>query len=161
MRIPRLTEVLEAFPGVRLNIEVKPGAPGTDEAFARIVEAAGIAHRICVGSEDDAVAARLVDLLPDVCHFYPRLALISLVMELKQGAARPPLDAPYLVLDMPLSYEGVRLVDRDFVDSARALGRWVNVWVVDDEPEMRKLVEEGVGGIMTDRPDLLRAVLDS
>jgi glycerophosphoryl diester phosphodiesterase len=42
-----------------------------------------------------------------------------------------------------------------------ALGRWINVWTVDDPAEMRQLVAEGVGGIMTDRPDLLRRVLDA
>jgi len=31
---------------------------------------------------------------------------------------------------------------------------------VDAEAEMRRLVAEGVGGIMTDRPDLLRRILD-
>ncbi|HEX8822459.1 MAG TPA: glycerophosphodiester phosphodiesterase family protein, partial [Archangium sp.] len=36
-----------------------------------------------------------------------------------------------------------------------------NVWTVDDPEEMRRLVIEGVGGIMTDRPDLLRQILDA
>jgi glycerophosphoryl diester phosphodiesterase len=39
------------------------------------------------------------------------------------------------------------------------MGRWVNVWTIDDPATMQALVALGVGGIMTDRPDLLRAVL--
>jgi glycerophosphoryl diester phosphodiesterase len=54
----------------------------------------------------------------------------------------------------------MRLVDAAFVRAAADFGRWVNVWTVDDEVDMRQLVGDGVGGIMTDRPDLLRRVLD-
>ena len=54
----------------------------------------------------------------------------------------------------------MRLVDRAFVRAAERCGRWVNVWTVDDEAEMRQLVRDGVGGVMTDRPDRLRRVLD-
>ena len=61
---------------------------------------------------------------------------------------------------MPLYFGGVRLIDPAFLAATRALGKWVNVWTVDSPEEMRQLVAEGVGGVMTDRPDLLRAVLD-
>jgi glycerophosphoryl diester phosphodiesterase len=80
-------------------------------------------------------------------------------MRWKSGAP-DPAESPYLVLDMPLFYEGIRLIDAAFLERARACGRWVNVWTIDDADEMRRLVADGVGGIMTDRPDLLRDVLD-
>ena len=37
----------------------------------------------------------------------------------------------------------------------------VLVWTIDDEAEMRELLDLGVDGLMTDRPDVLRAVIDS
>ena len=64
------------------------------------------------------------------------------------------------MLDVPYSYAGVTLFDRDFLAAARDADKWVNVWTVDAEPEMRALVAMGVGGVMTDRPDILRRVLD-
>ena len=48
----------------------------------------------------------------------------------------------------------------EFLAAAGEAEKWVNVWTVDAEPEMRALVAMGVGGVMTDRPDLLRRVLD-
>lgn len=160
--IPRLVDVLAAFPHARFNIELKlplgDAAGGAESIFARALRDAAVLDRVCIGSEHDAVAARLHQELPEACFFYPRDALIALVVSLKSGAA-PASDRRFQVLDMPLHYDGVRLIDEDFLARTRALGAWVNVWTIDDEAEMRRLVAEGVGGIMTDRPDVLRAVL--
>ncbi|AKU90206.1 glycerophosphodiester phosphodiesterase [Vulgatibacter incomptus] len=157
VRIPTLREVIEDFPGTKLHVELKPDRPEVEPAFASLVR--GEPGRFCVGSEHDRVAHRLSAALPDACLFYPRIALTELVTALRLGIA-PPRDDRFLVIDMPLSYDGVRLVSRDLLEKAAALGKWVNVWTVDDPEEMRRLVDEGVGGIMSDRPDLLREVLD-
>lgn len=157
VRVVTLAELLERYPDTRLNIELKPEAAAHAETFAR--EVTPHLDRVCVGSESDALGARLHALLPDACHFYPREALSALVLALKLGAT-PPEEPRYQVLDMPLFHEGMRLIDPDFLRAAERLGKWVNVWTVDDPQEMRALIAEGVGGIMTDRPDLLRAALD-
>lgn len=159
VRIPSLREVLRAFPSLRLNVEVKPDVPGVVEALATLLEEERALERVCLGSELDSVAARVLARLPDACHFYPRDALAAFVLALRGGEAPPP-DDRFQVLDMPLSWAGVRLVDAPFLRAAEALGKWVNVWTVDDADDMRRLVAEGVGGVMTDRPDLLRRILD-
>jgi len=160
-RVPRLAEVLAAFPGLRVNVDLKAGAPGNEERLATVVRAAGAAARVCAGSEEDAVAARLAAALPEACLFYPAGAATALVLGLKTGA--PPAgaaDEPWTVLDLPLFFGGERVVDAALVAAAGALGRWINVWTVDDAAEMRRCVADRVGGVMTDRPDVLRAVLD-
>ena len=159
VRIPTLREVLEAFPKLRLNIELKRAQAGIEERFVQVLRRADALDRVCIGSSDDAVAERLHRLVPEAVHFYPLGALTSLVMALRTGE-EPPEDPRFLVLDMPLEYAGVRLVDAPFLDAVRRRGRWVNVWTIDDPDEMRNLVALGVGGVMTDRPDLLRQVLD-
>ena len=42
---------------------------------------------------------------------------------------------------------------------AHRLGVRVVVWTVDDPEQMHELLDMGVDGIITDRPDLLRAVM--
>ena len=160
VRIPRFADVLDAFPETRLNVELKPTALGQEAKLAATIRDAGATNRVCIGSESDEVGARLHAVFPEACHFYPRDALIALVFALKSGSPPPP-EPRYAVLDMPLFFEGTRLVDRAFLEAARALGKWVNVWTVDDEAEMRRCVDDGVGGVMTDRPDVLRRVLDA
>ena len=158
IRIPTFREVLRAFPDLRLNVEVKAEAPGIESAVASLLRSEGATRRVCLGSELDPLAERLVEAIPEVCAFYPRDGLTQLVLAIKSGA-EPPGDPRFQVLDMPLDYGEVRLVDAPFLEGTARLGRWVNVWTVDDPTTMRALVAIGVGGIMTDRPDLLREVL--
>jgi len=150
--------VLRAYPGLRLNVELKPDTPGGPEALAQEVRDNGAEARVCLGSELDAVGEKLLSLLPDVAHFYPREALSQAVVAVKSGEAMAA-DSPYSVLDMPYRFGDVVLVDADFLAATARGGKWVNVWTVDDPEEMRILAALGVGGIMTDRPDLLRQVL--
>jgi glycerophosphoryl diester phosphodiesterase len=157
LRIPRLSDVLTAFPALRFNVEVKPEAPGVEVEVVDVVRRSGAAERVCIGSESDAVGARLLAAFPEACHFYPRQALTDAVLAIREGRAVP--DSPFLVLDMPLHFFGTRLVDDAFLAAAAAAGKWVNVWTVDDPDDMRWCVEHRVGGVMTDRPDLLREVL--
>jgi glycerophosphoryl diester phosphodiesterase len=158
IRIPSLEQVFRAFPGALFNIEVKARAPGIAERFAAVIRKEKMAARVCCGSESDELAAELAQALPECCHFYPRQALTELVLAIR-GGRPPPVEDRYQVVELPLEYQGVRLIDAQLLDAAKRIGRWVNVWTVDDPGEMRRLIREGVGGIMTDRPDLLRQAL--
>ena len=53
------------------------------------------------------------------------------------------------------------VVNRKFVERSHRLGLQVHVWTIDDAPEMERLLDMGVDGIMTDRPAILRQVLES
>jgi glycerophosphoryl diester phosphodiesterase len=160
IRLPALSEVLRAFPGLRINLEMKPDTRGSEEVLHEVLRKEHALERVCMGSELDEVGERLVARMPDACHFYPRDALTAMVLALRSGEP-PPEDPRYTVLDMPLYFGEVRLVDEEFLRATTRHGKWVNVWTVDDPEEMRRLVSEGVGGIMTDRPDLLRQILDA
>jgi glycerophosphoryl diester phosphodiesterase len=70
-------------------------------------------------------------------------------------------DPPFQALQPPEKYKGVvPVVTRRFVREAHDRGLRVDVWTIDDEPAMRRLLSFGVDGIMTDRPDVLARVLN-
>lgn len=156
VKIPRLVDVLRKFPGPRFNIELKTAA--ALDAFAVVVREERVVDRICMGSEHDAIGIALAAAVPEACHFYPRDALTEFILPMKLGQA-PIDDERFTVLDMPLRFEGMRLFDAALRDEAARRGKWINVWTIDDPEEMRAVIAEGVGGVMTDRPDLLRSVI--
>jgi glycerophosphoryl diester phosphodiesterase len=151
----RLDELLEAYPDVRVNIDAKEDA--VVEALARVVERAGAVDRVCMASFSDARLARLRALLgPRLCTSAgPRG-----VARLRLAATGAPVRAPGIpCVQVPTRARGLRLVDRRFVTTAHRAGIAVHVWTIDDADEMGRLLDLGVDGIMTDRPDVLRDVL--
>lgn len=62
-------------------------------------------------------------------------------------------------LQVPPTHRGLRILDSGFVAAAHAVGKQVHAWTIDDPTEMDYLLDLGIDGIMTDRPDLLKEVL--
>jgi glycerophosphoryl diester phosphodiesterase len=70
------------------------------------------------------------------------------------------LRPPYRALQGPENFRGLlRVVTPGFVRASHEIGVRVDVWTINDEPSMRRLLGFGVDGIMTDRPDILAKVL--
>jgi glycerophosphoryl diester phosphodiesterase len=69
------------------------------------------------------------------------------------------IDPPFQALQPPEKYKGIPIVTPRLVRAAHRQGLRVDVWTIDDEADMRRLLSYGVDGIMTDRPDVLARLL--
>jgi glycerophosphoryl diester phosphodiesterase len=154
--VPRLDDVLAAWPRVRFNIDVK-----ADDAAGPTVEAirrAGAADRVLLASFSDARLARIRGLAgPGIATSLGRREVLRLRVSSLAGAG-PRLPASAAAAQVPVRFGPVTVVDRRFVARAHRLGLQVHVWTIDDPAEMRRLLDLGVDGIMTDRIDVLRDV---
>jgi glycerophosphoryl diester phosphodiesterase len=76
---------------------------------------------------------------------------------------RTPLRLPpsAVAAQVPTHHNRIRVVDRTFVGHAHRLGLQVHVWTIDDPAEMTRLLDLGVDGLMTDRPELLRDLMQA
>jgi glycerophosphoryl diester phosphodiesterase len=160
VQAPTLAELLAGFPGIRMNVEAKSADAALARAMVEVVRAANAVDRLCIGSQHDDQAERLRALLPEACHFLPESAATALVMAAR--ADRPTgLPEGWDVADLPYRLEGTDIVvlDRRTIDFLHARGLAVFAWTVDDEGDMRRLVADGVDGVMTDRPDVLARAL--
>jgi glycerophosphoryl diester phosphodiesterase len=157
--VPRLDEVLAAWPGTRFNVDVK--ADTGVEATVATIQRAGAGDRVLLASFSDARLARLRTLAgPRVAtslgvRGVARLRMASLTRR------RLSLPASVVAAQVPVRYGRVRVVDRRFVAYAHRLGLQVHVWTIDDPAEMNDLLDLGVDGIMTDRVEVLRDVYTS
>lgn len=57
---------------------------------------------------------------------------------------------------VPVSQGPLTIVDKTFVEAAHRAELQVHVWTIDDPIEMKRLLDLGVDGIMTDRPEILK-----
>jgi len=152
--VPRLDDVLGAWPQVRFNVDVK--ADSAVVATVGTVERVGAGERVLLASFSDPRLARLRVLAgPKVAtslgmRGVARLRLASLA---NRRLVLPP---SVVAAQVPVRYHGVRVVDRRFVDHVHRLGLQVHVWTIDEPAEMNELLDLGVDGIMTDHVDVLR-----
>ncbi len=159
LRIPTFAETLRRYPRMRFNVDAKSGDPALADALARAIREARADERVCVGSFFDAQAERLGALLPGVCRFLPQEAATRHVLAAKAGVAPVGLPGGYDLADLPARMGDLTVVDPPVVEHFHRLGIPVHVWTVDDPDEMRALLDLGVDGIVTDRPDVLKQVL--
>jgi glycerophosphoryl diester phosphodiesterase len=154
--VPRLDDVLAAWPSIRFNIDVKAdaGAGPVVDAIRR----AGAAERVLLASFSDARLARLRALAgPGVAT---SLGLRGVARLRAASVIGVPVRLPASVVaaQVPPRHGRVSVVDRRFVRYAHRLGLQVHVWTIDDPATMHRLLDLGVDGIMTDRIDALRDV---
>jgi len=157
--IPRLDELLAAFPALRINIDMK--SPGSVPGVTRAIQRAGAIDRVCVASFVDArVAAARRMLGPRLCTSLGRRGVAALRLASFSPRASALLGVRAACAQVPMAIAGRPLVDRRLLDTAHELGMQVHVWTLNTPAEITYALDLGVDGIMTDSPAVLREVLE-
>ena len=153
--IPLLEDLFEEFPHTRFNLDPKSDA--AVDPMVDVIRRTGSEDRVCITSFSGRRTARAVSSLPPgVCHGAGPAAIGRILMR----GLRLPVPRPRVhVAQVPIRYGPVRIVTRRFVRAAHRAGIAVHVWTIDDRTDMEDLLDLGVDGIMTDRPERLREVL--
>jgi glycerophosphoryl diester phosphodiesterase len=153
-RIPLLEDLLTAWPDVRVNIDPKHDA--AVDPLIELLRRTGTAERVCIGAFSDRRLARIRAGLPGVCtSMGPRQ--VARLLATSRGLPAGRFTAA--CVQVPVRRGRVPLVTDRFLAAAHHRGLQVHVWTVNDADEMHRLLDLGVDGIMTDRPDVLKKVL--
>lgn len=162
--IPLLEDVLKALPDTRCTIEVKSAA-AVDVTLA-VLDRLDAWPRVCLGGYDERWLARARRAAgPRLCTSMGYGSALGLRSRAWLDALPAPLSLlpalPFAgqLAQLPRRFGRLTVVDSRLVETAHAAGREVHVWTVDDPAEMTELLDLGVDGLLSDRPDLLRAVL--
>ncbi len=160
--VPSLAEVLDAFPGVPLNVELKQVEPPIVDLVVDLVGARGATTRVLLAGARDV----LMPALRHACaaHAIPTNFAADEVAEFVRRVTDGRLQGyrpPGRALQVPPDWHGIALITPATVDAAHGLGVEVHAWTINDADEMTRLLDMGVDGIMTDDPALGRRILDT
>ena len=153
--MPLLEEVLTTFPDLMVNIDLKQD--GIEEALVGELDRLGARDRVLIGSFFDHRIATFRELTAGaVATSAGPIETRAVFMAAMRGR---PIDTVADAFQVPLQKGALRVPNRRFVDAVHALGRQVHVWTINRPTTMRHLLDVGVDGIVTDRPDVLNDVL--
>ena len=158
--VPLLTEVLDTFPDIRFNIDLK--APHTAELLWELIERRGLHDTMCVGSfSQREITAFRKAAAGRVATAASRIG--TALMVLGPGILSRVLRTPADVFQVPpttlVRGHGIALVTSKLIQDAHRHGKQVHVWTIDDAAEMHRLLDLGVDGLVSDRIDVLKQVL--
>ncbi|MEM7656411.1 MAG: glycerophosphodiester phosphodiesterase [Bacteroidota bacterium] len=161
--IAKLEEVITSFPDHPLMIELKDR--GEDGKRAAVVLQAMI--------EEYALKDRVVVVAfsEEVLNYFQGITKGEILIGTSQEAsedfvfsglsAMEFLHQPEAaVVAIPTSSAGINLASRRIINSAHRRNMAVQYWTINDKETMKSLLEKGADGLITDRPDLMREVLE-
>jgi len=153
--VPTLRDLLTRHPTMAVVIELKH--PGAAEAVLAVVREHAAEGRVVIGGFAPSgleVVRREGGAIPtSASQEEVRSALRRSYLGL--APSRPG----YRLLQVPWWHRGRRVASPRFVRSARRAGIPVQVWVIDEARDMRQLLDWGVAGLISDRPDIARDVV--
>lgn len=151
-KIPSLQEAFEKIgKKIKYNIEIKKGEkiyPGITKSVINLVNKFDILENVLISSFDLEVIKKLRELNKEITagiifeknewNYYLKIA--------------QKLDCQFIVPEKGL-------ITESNVSKARDMGISVYPYVSDEEEEILKLIQTGVDGIITNRPDILSAII--
>ena len=158
INVPTLQEVFSALPQMRFNIEPKQDEPAIVQPLCRIIREYQMADKVMIGSFRSGVLEDFRRECTEVATSASPVEVSKFLALHKAGLAKsfsPAMQA----LQVPEYAGGVQVLTADFVTAAHGRNLEVHAWTVNGVEDMRRLIDIGLDGIMTDYPDRLMALL--
>jgi glycerophosphoryl diester phosphodiesterase len=158
-RVPTLAQLFDEFPEARFNVDLKSAR--AIRPLVDFIAARGVRDRVLVGSFSrshlnefrrltQGEVATSAHPLEVAAYFLSPSGRLADVLTRRRVQA---LQIPHR--RGPLIVASARMIRK-----AHRAGKHVHVWTVDDPDEMRELIARGADGLMTDRTDILRRILE-
>jgi glycerophosphoryl diester phosphodiesterase len=155
--IPTLEDLIAAFPTVRFNIDPKQDA--VVEPLVEVLRRTAAHDRVCVAAFSDRRLLAVRRLTGGRVCTALGPAGIARLRAASYGVPVGPFAAA--CVQLPVRHRGRTLLDARLLRVAHRRHLPVHVWTIDEADEMGRLLDLGVDGIMTDRPEVLKEVLVS
>ena len=159
-------EFYESNPDLMFIVEIKNDGELGKQACKILAETLDkypeYKDQIVIGTFHDEIEDELKTKYPDLLRGAPTGTAASFVLTQYLGVNIFD-QGDFACLQIPMSYDlgiEIGLVDQGLIDRAHKRNVAVQYWTINDEEDMRKLIEMGCDAIMTDDPVLLKSVLE-
>ena len=150
--IPLFEEVLKQLPNTYLNIELKGNNPQLVEKVHLLITNYNAEDKIIIGSANYFQNKRVHKHFPNCGYYLSRPDLYLFLLVGCFGLLKKYWNN-FLTIEAPIEYHGIP-VYQTYLQAAKKIGKPLFIWGANDKDSIQKLSNDGVAGIMTDRPDL-------
>ncbi|MBP6210389.1 MAG: glycerophosphodiester phosphodiesterase [Anaerolineales bacterium] len=157
--VPTLEEVFQAFPNMRMTIEIKKTNASISKPFCNLIRKHTMQDKVLIASFHDDRLKEFRAECPEVATSSAKNETTVFVLLTKPflGGFYSP---KFFSLQVPEESSGITVMTPAFVKAAHERNIAVEPWTINDEETMKKFITWGVDGIITDRPDLMLQILE-
>lgn len=157
--VPRLDEVLDAWPDVRFNIDCKTDA--AVDPTLDVVRRVAAQDRVLLAAFSSRRLARIRRLAGP--HVATSLGMREVAVLYGASLTGRPVTPPpgVVAVQVPPRYGRLTLASPRFIRYVHRLGLHLHLWTIDDAEQIGHFLDLGVDGIMTDHIEVLRDVYDA
>jgi glycerophosphoryl diester phosphodiesterase len=170
-RIPLLIEVLDAFPAAKFSIDIKDRDLDAAERVLAILQEKKALHRVIVGSFHDRVIRFVRKKSAEVITSFSKYDFIrfktshKLMLHGLFGRCGDAMLVPEMLGGGSPEYtekrtaRRIRIITPRLIEEAHRMGIPVLAWTIDRPENMRRLIDWGIDGIVTNFIDILKEVM--
>lgn len=156
--IATLQEVLDAYPQMRLNIEIKQREPSIAAQLCTMLREYNMTDRSLVAS----FHGQSINEFREACPEVPTSMVeseIRLFYVLHRLFLAGLFDPPGAAMQVPEYSGDIHILTERFIRHAQRININVHAWTIDETEDMERLLDLGLDGIITDRPDRMLELL--
>lgn len=160
LQVPQLDEVLAAFPGVPVNIEIKSRVPLSDvPALAESLRTYNRTNKALVASFSQDHISAFREAAPEIWTAFSQdeVTYFFLMTPELEESYEPPARA----LQVPPTFSGLTVLTPEFVAKARRFGLRVDAFDINTAERIQEMLDLGLNGMITNDPALLREMIDA
>ena len=158
IQVTTLEEVFQAFPEMRMTIEIKKSNKSMIQPFCAMIREYNMQDKVLVASFYDDKMKEFRTECPEVATSSAKNETTVFVLLTKPflGSLYSP---KFISLQVPEKSSGITIMTKSFVRAAHERNLTIEPWTINDAETMQKFIDWGVDGIITDRPDIMIEVL--
>jgi glycerophosphoryl diester phosphodiesterase len=163
IQVPELDELFQKFPQLRYVIEIKLTQNPIDKPLCDLIRKSHMQDKVLIASFHDEAMQNFRKTCPEVATSASRGEVTRFVLLGKaflSGFVKPAYQTIQPPFD-PQESLNITIMTKRFILEAHAKNIHVEPWTVNDPQLMKQYIEWGVDGLITDRPDLMLAILNN